>query len=150
MGLLFNYSGIQSQLSEITAAFSGVPGDIFNNAQFTFQNVTNYILDPNTGNYVPDGTTSEAITARLQRKRAPEEIKKPGIDFERLYFEGNLMSPKKRAVLQDNTPCSILLHGVWVDGVFEFVLTPRGAIDESIDMDTAVGQPIRGFWTRKK
>lgn len=147
MSVLFNYSGLRKNLTSIAKSLAQVNGNQYNAKLSFFVGSGTVIVNPETGNYELQTTSTVTIKAQLRViNERPDNIN-IGSPFTRLRLEGHLVEPLNytREYTQ-YIDCELLNDGVWLKGKFYPELNLSSAIVESTSIYLAVGTAITGYF----
>lgn len=144
---MFNYVGLLGGLKRISTALTQVQGKIFNTKFILTVGSNGVIVDPVTGNYTFQDSTTVEAKANLRPKNNPKEDINIGTPFTRLYLEGKLVEPLNYSgELTNFVECEILNSGSWIKGKFYPELNLSSAVVESFDISKALGTTITGYF----
>ena len=116
------------------------------NAVFTFESFPDWITDEETGNLIPDSDGDSVIicTATIKQKKDPNLVVQPGIDYNRVYFEGYLVSPKTLLNIEQGRNVTSVINGR--QGVFDFVPVMESVEEMNLKQREVNGQRIAGYF----
>jgi len=147
MSILFNHEGIVSSLKSLSNALSGVQGLIYNTKFIVTVGSDNVIVDPVTGNYTFETTSTVEIKANLLPQKPPQENIDIGTPFTRTYLKGKLVEPLNYSgELSNFIQCEILNCGAWIKGKFYPELNLSSGTVQSFDISKALGNSISGYF----
>ena len=146
---LDTYSGVYTQLTNISNALTGITG-VDTNAVFTLNRYSGDIIQDDYGNYTTDGTTTTLeVTASLRQIKDPYITVNPGINEIRTYMEGYLVSPIELDGCFDKyVNCTITQDNQSYSGRFTFIDAIPSSLAESFNLSVAIGQKICGYFER--
>ena len=140
-------NGLVAQLKKISTALSGVQGTIYNAKFILSVGSDNVIIDPITGNYTFETTTTIEIKANLLPDKKLNEDVNIGTPFTRLYLKGKLVEPLKYSgELSSFISCEIINEGTWIKGKFYPELDLSSGIVDSFSISKALGSSISGYF----
>lgn len=115
------------------------------NAVFHFEQSGGFVFDPSTGNYTKSpNLIIETTTANVIQASDPNLELQPGLDYNRTYFTGYLISPQedKRAI--QTIGVQAIINGF--KGVFDFIPVFTSSESTIVEASTIVGQRIAGYF----
>ena len=147
MGVLFNYSGLSTQLTAIAKSLNQINGTQFN-AKFILSVGKGILaINPDSGNYELETTTVVVIKARLIPDKKISENINIGTPFTRMMLTGNLLEPLNYAGEFNNyLHCELLNEGAWLKGKFYPTLSITSNEVESQSLRLALGSQIKGYF----
>jgi hypothetical protein len=116
------------------------------NAIFTFESFPDWIVDVETGNLVPDSSGNKVIicTATVRQKKDPNLVIQPGVDYNRIYFEGYLVNPKVLLNVEQGRNVTAVINGR--QGIFDFVPIMESGQEITLKQREVNGQRIAGYF----
>ena len=118
----------------------------FVNAVFTLESFPDWIVDVETGNLVPDSNGNKVIvcTATIKQKKDPNLVVQPGVDYNRIYFEGYLINPKTLPNLEQGRNVTAVINGK--QGIFDFIPIMESGQEMTLKQREINGQRIAGYF----
>jgi hypothetical protein len=118
----------------------------FVNAVFTLESFPDWIVDVETGNLVPDSNGNKVIicTATIKQKKDPNLVVQPGVDYNRIYFEGYLVNPKTLPTLEQGRNVTAVINGK--QGIFDFIPIMESGQEMTLKQREINGQRIAGYF----
>jgi hypothetical protein len=116
------------------------------NAIFTFESFPDWIVDVETGNLVPDSSGNKVMicTATVRQKKDPNLVIQPGVDYNRIYFEGYLVNPKALLNVEQGRNVTAVINGR--QGIFDFVPIMESGQEITLKQREINGQRIAGYF----
>ena len=116
------------------------------NAIFTLESFPDWIVDAETGNLVPnsDGNNVIICTATVRQKKDPNLVVQPGVDYNRIYFEGYLVKPKALLNVEQGKNITAVINGR--QGIFDFVPVMESGQEITLKQREVNGQRIAGYF----
>lgn len=141
------HDGLLKSLSRITIALPGIARNS-PNAELSWKEFSGgVVVDPVTGNYVPSNSIPVLVKAELQQAKDPQTQENPGLNRNRIYLTGYLHDPLiYKNPLPETMEAVIKYQGEWRKGKFFPLIIFNDSIGESINLDIALGQEIRGYF----
>ena len=147
MSVLFNHDGIVATLKRLSTSLAQVQGKIYNTKFILTVGSDNVVVDPITGNYEFETSTTVEIKANLIPSKPPQEDINIGTPFTRLYLKGKLVEPLNYSgELNNFIDCEMLNNGNWIKGKFYPELNLSSGIVENFDIRKALGSTISGYF----
>lgn len=115
------------------------------NAIFTFTRRGLFVIDFDTGNFIP--STEEVIlcTASVEQAKDPNLTIQSGVDYSRIYFVGHLINPKVMPLARQEQSVTAVINGI--EGKFDFISIFDNVESQNIGIDLILGQRIAGYFT---
>ena len=114
------------------------------NALFTFKNTSVYTVDQETGNYIPSSSNIVLIRASLHQSSDPNITNQPGVDYNRIYFEGRLIPPDNHPLVYNGKNVTAIINGR--AGTFDFVPVYESEQAQNINAIAVIGKAIAGYF----
>lgn len=147
MSVIYNHEGVTSALKNLANALQGVQGTIYNTKFILTVGSDNVVVDPITGNYEFETSSTVEIKANLLPSKPPQEDINIGTSFTRMYFVGKLVDPLTYSgELTNFIECKMLNNGVWIKGKFYPELNLSSGTVENFDIYKALGSSISGYF----
>ena len=115
------------------------------NTTFTFKAEQEWVIDEETGNSIP-GNTNEVIlvAATLKQKKDPNLNIQAGVDYNRIYFEGYLLTPKVKIDAEQSRNISTVINQR--QGIFDFIPVIESIEEITLAQRQVNGQLVAGYF----
>jgi hypothetical protein len=112
---------------------------------FTFKPPQDWTVDEETGNSIP-APSGELIlcSATVKQKKDPNLVIQPGLDYNRVYFEGYLASPNTLIETEQSRNITAVINGRI--GIFDFVPVLESVEETNLKQRGKNGQRIAGYF----
>ena len=115
------------------------------NTTFTFRSEQQWVIDEETGNFIPGDTDNVVlVTATLKQQKDPNLVVQPGVDYNRIYFEGYLLTPKIKIDAEQGRNVLTVLNGR--QGLFDFIPVMESVEEISLAQRQVNGQMVAGYF----
>jgi hypothetical protein len=115
------------------------------NAVFTFHPPDDWMVDEETGNSIPVPSTELILcTATVKQKKDPNLAIQPGIDYNRVYFEGYLSEPNTLVDTEQSKNVTAVINSRL--GIFDFVPILESVEEINLKQRDRNGQLIAGYF----
>lgn len=147
MSVIYNHEGVTLALKNLAVALAHVQGKIYNAKFILTVGSDDVVVDPITGNYEFETSTTVEIKANLLPSKPPQEDINIGTSFTRMYFVGKLVDPLNYSgELNNFIQCEMLNDGSWIKGKFYPELSLYSGTVENFDIRKALGSSISGYF----
>lgn len=146
----FDYTGLISTVSSLSQSLKGITGSQYNAKLYIPSGTGTAIIDPETGNYTLSTVSTTTLYAKFKPVQNNGKMKADiniGTPFTRIELEGYLTSPLTSEItLPATIPCDIKFGGQLFSGTFYPTLSIKTNIVENLNIGSALGDNITGFF----